>query len=326
MRAQLFVLRFVLHPVLLLVTTLAFGIATATLTAAVQLTSEAGAVGSAGSESGSDARAGSGAEAEPAPDTARPVLVSRQLAERERLTVGQIVRLARGIDGADARAFRIQGIFEPTPDPMRLGIVPRRVRLHLPDLLDLLREPGLPAGSEHVDGFNVRLADPEDAGAFSRDVSSRMPGLTARPAGATGRIGPFVVLERFHLAIAIVTIVAATVFLLALTIMLVDERRPTVGVLRLIGVPSHRILVQLFLEGALIASLGAAFGLVLALASERFINRFFQWRYDTALIFVHVTPEVAATCVAIAVPLGVCATVAASWALLRRNGLRLAKR
>ena len=67
-------------------------------------------------------------------------------------------------------------------------------------------------------------------------------------------------------------------------------------------------------------------GLVLALASQGLINRFFQWRYDTALVFVQITPRVAATCVAIAVPLGVGATVAASWALLRRNGLRLARR
>ena len=122
------------------------------------------------------------------------------------------------------------------------------------------------------------------------------------------------------------TIVAATVFLLALTIMLVDERRATVGVLRLIGLPIRRILVQLFLEGVLIATIGSLFGLVLSLVAEGLINRFFQWRYDTALIFVRVTPEVAAICVAIAVPLGVSATVVASWALLRRNGLRLARR
>jgi ABC-type lipoprotein release transport system permease subunit len=84
--------------------------------------------------------------------------------------------------------------------------------------------------------------------------------------------------------------------------------------------------VQLFIEGLLIATLGSLFGLVLSLVSEGLINRFFQWRYDTALIFVRVTPQVAAICVAIAVPLGVSATVIASWALLRRNGLRLARR
>jgi ABC-type lipoprotein release transport system permease subunit len=116
------------------------------------------------------------------------------------------------------------------------------------------------------------------------------------------------------------------VFLLALTIMLVDERRAAVGVLRLIGLPTRRIIVQLFIEGVLIATVGSVFGLILSLLSEGLINRFFQWRYDTALIFVRVTPDVAAISVAIAVPLGVSATVVASWALLRRNGLRLARR
>jgi ABC-type lipoprotein release transport system permease subunit len=108
--------------------------------------------------------------------------------------------------------------------------------------------------------------------------------------------------------------------------MLVDERRETVGLLRLIGLPVRRILTQIFLEGVLIAGIGALFGLVLALASEGLINSFFQWRYDTALVFVRVTPDVAATCLAIAVPLGAVATVVASWALLRRGALRLARR
>ena len=174
---------------------------------------------------------------------------------------------------------------------------------------------------------NVALADPAEARTFAADVTARMPGVIARSAEGGGRSNaPFVVLERFHLAIALITIIAATVFLLALTIMLVDERRETVGVLRLIGLPIRRILTQVLLEGLLIASVGALFGLGLALASEDLINWFFQRRYDTALIFVNITPGVAATCVAIAVPLGATATVAASWALLRRNGLRLARR
>jgi ABC-type antimicrobial peptide transport system permease subunit len=97
-------------------------------------------------------------------------------------------------------------------------------------------------------------------------------------------------------------------------------------VLRLIGLPTRRILVQLAVEGILVAGGGAVIGLLLALASETVINGFFQWRYDTALIFVKITPDVALRCVAIAVPLGVVATVAASWALLRRNALRLARR
>lgn len=259
-------------------------------------------------------------------DESPTILVTRQLAESEGLTVGDVVQVAPAV-GPTVRSFRIAGVYEPTPDPGRLGAVRKEAQLHLPDLLDLTRDPSTPAGSERVSTINVRLASPDDAPAFAREVAARTPGVTARPTAASDdAAGPFVVLERFHLAIAIVTILASTVFLLALTIMLVDERRATVGVLRLIGLPSHRILAQLFVEGTLVAVAGSAFGLLLALASQGLINRFFQWRYDTALVFVQITPRVAALCVAIAVPLGVGATVAASWALLRRNGLRLARR
>jgi ABC-type lipoprotein release transport system permease subunit len=254
------------------------------------------------------------------------ILVSRQLAEAEHLVVGATVRLSSSADGSSAREFRIGGIYEPTPDPERLGQVPREVRLHLPDLLDIDRPPEVPAGSEPIDGINVTLVNPDQARPFARTVESAMPGLMARPAGESSPAGPFRVLERFHLAIATVTIIAATVFLLALTIMLVDERRETVGVLRLIGLPVRRILTQILLEGLLVASVGAVFGLGLALLSEGLINRFFQWRYDTALMFVHISPDVAAKCFWIAVPLGATATVCASWALLRRNGLRLVRR
>jgi len=237
------------------------------------------------------------------------------------------VRLATDATGTGARTFRVAGIYEPTPDPARLGAVPREVRMHLPDLLDVMRPPGALAGTEYIANINVALADPADATAFARDVNARMPGVIARPSSeAAGSAGPFRVLERFHLAIAVVTIVAATVFLLALTIMLVDERRETVGILRLIGLPARRVLVQVLIEGVIVASAGAAFGLVLAVLSESLINAFFQWRYDTALVFVRITRDVALTSTAIAVPLGASATVLASWALLRRSGLRLARR
>jgi ABC-type lipoprotein release transport system permease subunit len=254
------------------------------------------------------------------------VLVSRQLAEQERLVVGSTITLATQPDGEGGRRVRVAGIYEPAADPSRLGSRVLEVRLHLPDLLDLTRAPETPAGAEHVQSINVALTDPADAEAFARDVNRRAPGAIARPAGSSRGAGPFLVLERFHLAIAAVTIVAATVFLLALTVMLVDERRETVGVLRLIGLPVRRILAQVLIEGVVVSAAGAAFGVVLAVASEVLINRFFQWRYDTLLVFVRVTPEVAATCLSIAIPLGATATVAASWALLRRNALRLVRR
>ena len=100
----------------------------------------------------------------------------------------------------------------------------------------------------------------------------------------------------------------------------------TVGVLRLIGLPVRRILTQILLEGLVVASGGALFGLGLALLSQGLINRFFQWRYDTALVFVRVTPDVMLRSILIAVPLGIAASMASSWGLLRRSVLALARR
>jgi putative ABC transport system permease protein len=263
-----------------------------------------------------------------APAAAIPdILVSRQLAEAERLKPGDVVQLATRSDGSDKRPFRVAGIYEPTPDPARLGAVPREVRLHLPDLLDLTREPGIASGAERVTGINIALRDPSDADAFVRELNARLPGVRAIRADRAGDgAGTFAVIERFHFAIAAVTIVAATVFLVTLTIMLVDERREAVGILRLVGMPVRRILTQILIEGLLVAASGAAFGLILAAGSEALINRFFQWRYDTALVFVAITPRVAFVSIWIAVPLGAAATVVASWAMLRRGGLRLVRR
>ena len=104
----------------------------------------------------------------PPPD----ILVTRQLAEAEGLSIGSVVRLATTADGADATAFRIAGIYEPTPDPSRLGTVPRQVRLHLPDLLALTRPSDTPSGTEHVETINVALGDPGEAAGFAREFSS----------------------------------------------------------------------------------------------------------------------------------------------------------
>ena len=262
--------------------------------------------------------------AEPPPPE---VLISRQLAEAFGIATGTVVRLSADSAGGNARAFRVAGVYEPAPDPMRINAAKHEVRLHLPDLLAMTADPADPLAAGTVDAINVALTNPDEARAFARDAMSRIPGIRIRfAAGAMREADVFVVLERFHLAIAIVTIVASTMFLLALSVMVVDERRETVGILRLIGLTTRRILAQVLVEGLFIAVAGALFGLGLAVASEGLINRYFQWRYDTALVFVRITPDVAALCLAIAVPLGAVATVAASWALLRRNALRLARR
>lgn len=257
------------------------------------------------------------------------VLISRQLSIAEGLAVNDTILLASDPQGTGARRFRIAGLYEPTPDPMRLAARRLEARLHLPDLLALTADPSDPLSAESVTAINVALSDPADARAFAREVSATIPipGLIARSAqGGDDTAGVFVVLDRFHLAIAIVTVIASTVFLLALMVMLVEERRETVGILRLIGLRKGRLVLQVFAEGLLIAAAGAVFGILLAAALQGVINAFFQWRYDTALIFVRVTPQIALQCTLLSVPLGILASVVSSWTLLRRNVLTLARR
>ena len=156
---------------------------------------------------------------------------------------------------------------------------------------------------------------------------SRLPTIVARPTSAANeRTSTFVVLERFHLAIAVVTVIGSAVFLLALMVMLVEERRATVGTLRLLGFTRRRILAQVIAEGALIAVAGAAAGILFAVVMQGAFNRFFQWRYDTTLVFLRITPAVVWQSLLMAIPLGIAASVGASWTLLRRPILGLVRR
>jgi ABC-type antimicrobial peptide transport system permease subunit len=86
-----------------------------------------------------------------------------------------------------------------------------------------------------------------------------------------------------------------------------------------LGVSRRRILRGVLLEGAALAVAGAVFGVLFALALQGLVNRLFQWRYDTPLVFVRVTGAIALRSVAFAVPLGILAGWVASWSLLRRE-------
>ena len=250
------------------------------------------------------------------------ILVSRQLAARARLAVGDVVTLAVDAGGTRGRQFRVTGVYEPTPDPMRFTADRLEARLHLPDVVDITADPTDPASREAVSAINVKLADAHDT-RFAPDFMARAPGVLVRPTARSATDDPFVVLDRFHVAISVVTMIAGTAFLLALMVIRAEERRETVGVLRLVGISRRTLLASVAIEGLVVAALGAAFGIVLAYVSEGLVNRVFQARYDTALVFVRVTPSIAMRAIVVAAPLGVLAGIGASWTLLRREVLSI---
>ena len=122
------------------------------------------------------------------------------------------------------------------------------------------------------------------------------------------------------------TVVGSTAFLLALMVIRAEERRDTIAILRMVGISRRSLLTSVAVEGLVTAIAGAIFGVALAFTTEGLVNRIFQTRYDTALVFVRVTPALAWRAVAVAAPLGIAAGLAASWTLLRRNILSLLRR
>jgi Predicted permease. len=50
-----------------------------------------------------------------------------------------------------------------------------------------------------------------------------------------------------------VTVLGSTAFLLALMVMRAEERRETIGIIRLIGISERSILIEVLAEGLLIA-------------------------------------------------------------------------
>lgn len=265
--------------------------------------------------------------ASPIPPSVPEVLLSRQLLEESGVHVGDLVTLALDAHGSRATEFKVVGSYEPTPNPMKFSVRRLEARLHLPDLLGFSDEPDDPLSSETVRSLNVSLVHPHDAALVASKLTTRSLGLAARPTVTSTDDGEiFAVIDRFHRAIAVVTVVGSTAFLLALMVIRAEERRDIVGILRLMGIPPRSILVEVLVEGLLIAIGGAIFGVLVAALGQGAINRFFQWRYDTTLRFVKVTISIAVQSIAFAVPLGVVAGLAASWTLLRRDVVGLIRR
>jgi putative ABC transport system permease protein len=254
------------------------------------------------------------------------VLLSRQLAARAHVSIGDTVTFAADPEGTRRVTLRVAGIYEPTPDPMRFTAQRLEAHLHLPDLVALVADGADPAAREAVDAINVKLTDPGDAARFGAELAARAPGVAVTPTSRARDDDPFAVLDRFHVAISAVTVIGATAFLLALMVIRAEERRDTVAILRLIGISRRSLLAAVAIEGLLIAVVGAIFGVLTAFAAEGLVNRVFQARYDTALVFLRVTPSIALRSVAIALPLGLAAGIGASWPLLRGEILSLFRR
>jgi putative ABC transport system permease protein len=225
--------------------------------------------------------------------------VERATAERLGLAVGDTVRLGAAPDSL-VRLGVVRAVYEPRPDPAEIARRALQVRLHLPDLAELLDAP------DRVDRFGLALAPGASADSAAAPLNRSAFGFRAYPSAeiASESSQTFQVVSRFHRAIAVITIVASAVFLLCIMLLKVEERRLDAAVMRFVGVRRRTIFGALVLEAAVLAVAGSVLGIGLALAGGAVTNAYYQRFFDTTLVFSVITPRIVALGVGLSLALG----------------------
>jgi putative ABC transport system permease protein len=249
------------------------------------------------------------------------VAVERRMAERYALRLGDTVTVAPAPNAA-RRSFVVRAIYQPKADPATALRADYRIRLHLPDLADLLGRP------DRVDRFSVRTAPGVSTDSAVRRLNQLAFGYRAYPSDEIARESSrtFAVVSRFHRAIGFIAIVASAIFLLCIMLLKVEERRLDAGVMRMIGISGRTIVSAVVLEACLVAIVGSLFGVVLAGLADAITNWVYQRRFDTELTFAWLTPGIVATGVGISLGLGVVAGFLAAMRLIRVRPLALWRR
>jgi len=246
------------------------------------------------------------------------VAVERGTAQRLGLAVGDTVRLGAA-PASLARLGVVAAIYQAPPDPAEIARRADQVRLHLPDLADLLGAP------DRVDRFGVSLAPGVSADSAAAVLNRNAFGFRAYPSAAIASESSqtFRVVSRFHRAIAVITIVASAVFLLCIMLLKVEERRMDAAVMRFVGVRRRTIFGALLLEAALIAVAGSVLGIGIAFGAGAITNAYYQRYFDTQLVFSVITPRIVLFGVVLSLLLGLAAGAAAAWRLVRTHPMVL---
>src|SRR3954467_2003064 len=246
------------------------------------------------------------------------VAVERQLARELGLSVGDTVRLGPRPDTAGI-LMTVSAIYEPRADPAEIAKRERHLRMHLPELAALLGSP------DRVDRISIGLRTGISADSASAVLNRSAYGFRAYPSAsiAAESSQTFRVVSRFHRAIAVITIVVSTVFVLCIMLLKVEERRLDAAVMRFVGVRRRTIFGALLLEAILVAALGCLLGTGLAYLAGAATNAYYRRFFDTVLTFSVITPDIVWFSVVLSLVLGAVAGALAAWRLVQTRPLVL---
>lgn len=254
----------------------------------------------------------------PAAAQVSEMAVERRLAEELGLSVGDTLRIGPAVDSLTKLGV-VAAIYEPRPDPAEIAKRERHVRMHLPDLAALLGAP------DRVDRYGIGLRPgvlPDSAAAVLNRTAFGYRVFSSQ-AIASESSQTFLVVSRFHRAIAVITVVASAVFLLCIMLLKVEERRLDAAVMRFVGVRRRTIFGALLLEAALIAALGSVAGSGLAYLAGAATNAYYRRFFETGLTFSLITPEIVFFSVVLSLVLGLLAGAVAAWRLVHTRPLVL---
>lgn len=247
----------------------------------------------------------------------RTIAIDERLAAEAGLGVGDLVVLAPEA-GARGDTVRVAAITRRSADPSEIARSDFRVRAHL-DHLQALTGVG-----DRVGRFAVMATDAA--------VDSTVLAINAAAFGfrayssaevAVESSATFRVVNRFHRAIGVITIVASAIFLLCITLLKVDERRRDIGALRLLGISRASVVRSVVIESSLVALIGSAMGALIGWGASALVNWYYQGFYTTQLRFTIVTPGIVGFAIGLSLLLGIGAGLLAAQRLVRRPPLEL---
>lgn len=241
------------------------------------------------------------------------ILINQRLAEKLQLRQGDIVEISLTGDMKKLQRYRIGALYEEPADPSLVPLKRNFVKMHLSDL------EALTGKKDQVDMISIQLKKGADAGRLAARLNADAIGFTAYSAQelANRSSTTFVVVSRFHQAIAFISMTAGAIFIFALMVMRVEDQRKNLAVLTVTGISKETILKSLMLEAVFFAFIASLLGAVMGSISARIVNLYYQHYYQTSLVFAEVTGDILVRAVCIAFFLGIIAGTF-SWFRLRR--------
>jgi putative ABC transport system permease protein len=248
----------------------------------------------------------------------RGIAIDARMAEDLGLAVGARVRISAR-PGELGDSATIAAIYQRKADPAEVARREYRIRVHLDHLQQLLDL------DDRVDRFAVGTRDGQSIDSALARINHVAFGFRAHKSRdvAVQSSRTFRVVERFHTAIGIITVVASAVFLLCLLLLSVEERRRDIAALRLMGISRATVVRAIVIEAAIVSLIGSVLGAGIGWIASLLVNAHFQQLYRTPLVFALLTPQIFAFATGLSLVLGIGSGAAAGWRLVKSSPLSL---